>query len=254
MNMKLHGLTIEQYLSWEHNGFLAIENFLSDAEVYKYNTEMDVTLANWKAKGNVMHDNIDNVRSVIEHGEMYLELMEHPRMMNVMRDLFGDSFTMIDNELFIKHPGQPSHAAWHRDTATTMLVGGRRIPFMIKVFYFTSDVAYDGGCLSFLPGSRYMQDDVLPSKEYGDQMPGHVRMNVKAGTAVLFDGATYHAAMNNTSNQQRRSLIYNYGPMFIKQWPGYEPSTELLENKENSPLRNMLLGVLPWITNPRVFE
>ncbi|SDX46499.1 phytanoyl-CoA dioxygenase family protein [Paenibacillus sp. CF384] len=252
--MHLHELTMEQYLSWERDGYLAIEDFLSEEELLAYNTAMDATLAAWKAKGHIMPSNIDKVSSVIEHGEIYLALMEHPRMMGIMRDVIGDAFTMIDNELFIKHPGQVTHANWHRDTATTMLIGGKRVPFMVKVFYFTADVPYDGGCLSFLPGSRHMHDDVLPSDEAGGQMPGHVRMNVKAGTAVLFDGATYHAAMDNTSNQQRRSLIYNYGPLFLKQWPGYEPSAALLGNKENTPLRNMLLGASPWPRDPRVFQ
>ncbi|QHW33090.1 phytanoyl-CoA dioxygenase family protein [Paenibacillus rhizovicinus] len=252
--MKLHALTMEQMLAWERDGYLAIEDFLNPEELSVYNAAMDQTLADYKAKGNVMPPNIDQVSGVIEHGELYLQLMEHPRMMGVMRDVFGDAFTMIDNELFIKHPGQVTHASWHRDTTTTMHLGKKRVPFMVKVFYFMADVPYDGGCLSFLPGSRHMPDELLPSSDHGEQMPGHVRMNVKAGTAVLFDGATYHAAMDNKSNQQRRSLIYNYGPLFLRTWPGYEPSQRLLENQANTPLRNMLLGASPWPNAPHVFQ
>jgi phytanoyl-CoA hydroxylase len=32
---------------------------------------------------------------------------------------------------------------------------------MVKVFYFLSDVEYDGGCLAFLPGSMHMFNEQL---------------------------------------------------------------------------------------------
>ncbi len=256
--MKLHGLTIEQYLAWERDGFLAIENFLTVQEIQKYNTGLDHVIELWKSRGcpNTVYGKLDNVEQVcgiIEYDDMFLELLEHPRMMSVMRDVYGDSFVMIDNDGFLKHPGQKAHTSWHRDTGVTFHNDEKRTPFMVKVFYFLADVPYDGGCLSFLPGSHNMRNDLLPKVAEPEDMPGHVRMNVKAGTAVLFHGSTYHSALSNVSEHSRRSIIYNYASLFLRTWPGYEPSEEL-KARAVSPLRKMLLGMLPWMQDPKVFE
>ncbi len=98
-----------------------------------------------------------------------------------------------------------------------------------------------------------MPDDQLPKVEKQEDMPGHVRMSVKKGTAVIFNGYTYHSALNNYTNDIRRSLIYNYAPNFVRTWPGYEPTPELC-SRDASKIRRMLLGVTPWVSDPQAFE
>ena len=60
-------------------------------------------------------------------------------------------------------------------------------------------------------------------------------MAYPAGTAWLFDGRTYHAALHNDSDEIRRVLIYNYGHFWMKIWQGYEPS-EALKAKAKTPV------------------
>ncbi|UVI28345.1 phytanoyl-CoA dioxygenase family protein [Paenibacillus spongiae] len=256
--MKLHALTDEQYLSWERDGFLVMENFLTAEEIKKYDDGLDSVVKLWKERGSYNSEhaqlaNVDQVSAIIEYDDLFVELMEHPRMMKTLRDLLGDAFVMIDNDGLLKYPQQKAHTSWHRDTGNDLYVNGTRIPFMVKVFYFLADVPYDGGCLSFLPGSHKMRNDQLPKVGEPEDMPGHVRMNVKAGTAVAFHGSTYHSALNNFSSRTRRSVIYNYAPMFLRTWPGYEPS-EALQAKASTRMRQMLLGMLPWMSDPKAFE
>ena len=256
--MNLHELTVDQWLSWERDGFLVIDNFLSEEEIRNCNKALDRSFETFKNEGRsnsayAQMNNVEQVSGIIEYDDQFLELMEHPRMMRIIRDVLGDKFVMVDNDGLIKKPKQVSHTSWHRDTTHYLMDGGKRFPFMVKAFYFLADVPFDGGCLSFLPGSKYLSDDVLPKVEKPEDMPGHVRMNVKAGTAVLFDGYTYHSALNNTSDEHRRSIIYNYGHMFLRTWPSYEPSLKLQE-KAVTPLRKMLFGMLPWVKDPKAFN
>lgn len=255
--MGFHGLTQEQILNWERDGYVVLPDFLSSEEIGKYNDGLDRAVQIWKDRGRpnsefARLDNVEQVSAIIEYDDMFLELMEHPRMMNTMRDLIGDSFVMIDNDGFLKHPQQIAHTSWHRDTGTDFYIDQKRLPFMIKVFYFLADVPADGGCLSFLPGSHKLRNDQLPRAEKPEDMPGHVRMSVPAGTAVAFHGSTYHSALNNYSAVTRRSIIYNYAPMFLRTWPGYEPS-EALKAKAETQLRKMLLGMTPWVRDPKAF-
>ena len=70
-------------------------------------------------------------------------------------------------------------------------------------------------------------------------------MTGKAGTAYLFNGRTYHAAVNNNSDTPRRVLIYNYGHFWMKMWQGYEPSKRLVDAAiaSGDPVRKQLLGI-----------
>lgn len=256
--MSSYELTKEQLTKWDQDGFLVFENFLTEQEVELYNTRMDQAFTRWRNDkknnpelGQLNH--VEQICGIIEHDEVFLELMEHPRMMRIMRDIMTDSFVMVDNDAMLKHPFQIAHTQWHRDTINKFFVGDKQVPFMAKVFYFLADVHPDGGCLAFLPGSIHIPDDQLPKVEKQEDMPGHVRMSVKKGTAVLFNGYTYHSALNNYTNEVRRSLIYNYAPSFIRTWPGYEPSPALC-SKEASNLRRMLLGITPWVSDPKAFE
>ncbi|ALS29845.1 phytanoyl-CoA dioxygenase family protein [Paenibacillus cisolokensis] len=256
--MRLHGLTEEQYMAWHHDGYLVLEGFLTPEECDRYNAKMDEAFARWRASGGSNPElgqlnHVEQICGIIEHDDAFLELMEHPRMMSIMRDLIGDSFVMIDNDAMLKPPKREAHTNWHRDTGSWLVVNEKPVPFMVKVFYFLSDVDYDGGCLAFLPGSVHMSNDQLPKVERQEDMPGHVRMTVKKGTAVAFHGYLYHSALNNYSDRVRRTLIYNYAPPFVRTWPGYEPS-EALRAKATTNLRKMLLGVHPWVSDPKAFE
>ncbi|ANE47722.1 hypothetical protein SY83_17150 [Paenibacillus swuensis] len=256
--MTLHGLSEEQLTTWNREGYLVFESFLSDQEIDLYNHQLDETFERFNQFGgtNPEHGQLQNVQQVcniIEHHEGFLELMENPRMMSVMRDVLGDSFVMIDNDGLLKPPQKEAHTNWHRDTGIQMIVDEKPVPFMVKVFYFLSDVDYDGGCLAFLPRSIHMRNDELPKVTKQEDMPGHVRMNVKKGTAVVFQGHLYHSALNNYTDHTRRSVIYNYAPSVVRTWPGYEPS-ETLKVKAHTNLRKMLLGMSPWVSDSKAFE
>lgn len=258
VQMNLKGLTVEQKLAWERDGYLVIENFLTEDEVAHYNDRLDAAFVSWRSKGGTNPElgqlnNVDQICGIIEYDDEFLNLMEHPKMMPIMRDLIGDSFVMIDNDGLLKPPHKESHTNWHRDTGNLLFMGEKQVPFMVKIFYFLSDVPADGGCLAFLPGSSNMRNEWLPKVEKQEDMPGHVRMNVNKGTAVIFNGYTYHSALNNYSDRVRRSIIYNYAPSFLRTWPGYEPS-ETLKAKAATNLRKMLLGITPWVTDPKAFE
>jgi phytanoyl-CoA hydroxylase len=114
---------------------------------------------------------------------------------------------------------------------------------MVKVFWLLTDVAPDGGPTAVVPGShRFPLGFELPRPENPAEMPGHVRMAFPAGTAWLFNGRLYHAALPNASDDARRILIYNYGHFWMKVWQGYEPS-ERLRRAAKTAVRRQLLGI-----------
>jgi ectoine hydroxylase-related dioxygenase (phytanoyl-CoA dioxygenase family) len=186
------------------------------------------------------------VQAIIEYDPLFLDLLEHPTVLPIVREILGDDIAMIDNDYLIspplKQPGQ--HNAWHFDEGLTGLYSPRST-MMVKVFFALDDVAPDGGTTAFVPGShRFPLDYAMPVAPDGESMPGHVRMAVKAGTAYLFNGRLYHAALPNRGQRTRRMLVFNYGHVWMKPWQGYEPS-ERLRASATTPVRQQLLHAVP---------
>lgn len=238
-------LTDAQRLFFETNGYLVIENALSpqELEVVRESARRaeerwrsDLTLKGWRKP------HIEQVQGPIEYDDVLFDLLEHPRVFPLVRELLGDDISMIDNDLFISPPHSKSHAGWHHDVGMAGVYHPRSV-MMIKVFYVLDDIPENGGATLFLPGShRFPLGFPLPKVENPTDMPNHVKMALPAGSAYFFNGRLYHAASNNDSDRPRRVLIYNYGHAWMRIWEGYEPS-DTLKAKAKTPMRRQLLGM-----------
>jgi ectoine hydroxylase-related dioxygenase (phytanoyl-CoA dioxygenase family) len=238
-------MTDAQRFFFEANGYLVIPDALSAAELAAARAAADRAEAAWRAdpgRAGLRRPNLEQVQAPIEYDDLFLDLMEHPRVFPLVREILGEDVQMIDNDYFLSPPRTESHTGWHHDVG----MHGVYHPFsilMVKVFWLLSDVDPDGGATAVLPGShRFPPGTPLPKPADPREMPGHVRMAYPAGTAWLFNGRVYHSALPNESDRARRVLIYNYGHFWMKQWQGYEPS-ERLGREAATPVRRQLLGI-----------
>jgi len=222
-----------------------IPEALSPEELAAARAAADRAEAAWCAdpsRAGVRYESLQQVQAPIEYDDLFVELMEHPKVFPIVREILGNDVSMIDNDLFISPPHSRSHARWHHDVGMPGVYHPRSV-LMVKVFFLLSDVAPNGGGTLLLPGShRFPMDVRLPAPETPHDMPGHVKMAHPAGTAYLFNGRCYHAATDNDSDTPRRALIYNYGHHWMRIWPGYEPS-ERLKASAQTPVRRQLLGM-----------
>jgi ectoine hydroxylase-related dioxygenase (phytanoyl-CoA dioxygenase family) len=238
-------MTPEQKLFYETNGYLVIENALPEAELAAARAAFDRAEARWLAdptrRGN-RRNNERQIVGIIEYDDLFVDLMAHPKVFPIVREILGDDVSMVDNDGHVKPARSVTHAKWHHDVG----MGCIDHPFstlMVKVFWLLSDVVPDGGATAFLPGShRYPMNFQLPRVDDPEAMPGHVRMAHPAGTAYLFNGRVYHAALSNHSDQDRKVVIINYGHFWMKPWQGYEPS-ERLQREARTPVLKQLLHV-----------
>jgi phytanoyl-CoA hydroxylase len=236
-------MTDEQRLFFETNGYLVIPNALDTDELARVRDAAERAEAIWRSDPTRLGQrkpNLEQVQAPIEYDDVFLELLAHPKVFPIVREILGDDVSMIDNDYFVSPPHTGTHAHWHHDVGLRGVYHPRSV-LMVKLFYLLTDVAPDGGATAILPGShRFPMDFRLPKVDNPGDMPGHARMAFPAGTAWLFNGRMYHAALDNDSDQPRRMLIYNYGHFWMKVWSGYAPSPGALQKAQTAVLRQLL--------------
>ncbi|MBC7528085.1 MAG: phytanoyl-CoA dioxygenase family protein [Chthonomonadaceae bacterium] len=241
--MPVRKMTDEQRLFFEANGYLVIPNALSPEELETVREVADRAEAVWRAdptRPGLRKPNQDQIQAPIEYDQVLLDLLAHPKVFPIAWELLGDDISMIDNDYFITPPHSKSHALWHHDSGQVGIYHPRST-LMVKAFYLLSDVPEGGGGTAVIPGShRFQNDFVLPQVENPDEMPGLVGLAYPAGTAYLFTGRIYHAALNNLTDFPRRALIYNYGHHWMKVWDGYAPSEQTLSKAKTRVMRQLL--------------
>jgi ectoine hydroxylase-related dioxygenase (phytanoyl-CoA dioxygenase family) len=116
-------------------------------------------------------------------------------------------------------------------------------PAVINVMYMVSDYTEANGATRIVPGSHL----------FGRQPPGTVPHPVEtiaaegaAGTAVIWEGRTWHAAGLNVTDQPRRGITATYcGPMF-RQLTNFPVGTRADVLRGASPELRRLLGFKVW--------
>jgi ectoine hydroxylase-related dioxygenase (phytanoyl-CoA dioxygenase family) len=116
-------------------------------------------------------------------------------------------------------------------------------PAVINVMFMVSDYTEANGATRIVPGSHLL----------GRQPPGTVPHPVEtiaaegaAGTAVVWEGRTWHAAGPNTTDQPRYGIATTYcGPMF-RQLTNFPVGTRAAVVRDASPELRRLLGFKVW--------
>ena len=247
--MRGNVMTDAQRIAFETNGFLVIPDALTAGELREVRAAADHAEQAWRAdskRAGIRADTLEEVIAPIEYDDVLLRLLWHPRVFPLVRAAIGDDVMMIDNSYYMTPPHTAkTHADWHHDVGLRGVYHPMSI-LMVKVFYLLSDVELNSGGTAMIPGShRLPMDFQFPRVDDPKQMPGISQMTGKAGTAYMFNGRVYHAAVNNESDHVRHVLIYNYGHLWMRHWPGYEPSQRLLDEARASgdPVRMQLLGL-----------
>ncbi len=242
-------MTDDQRILFETKGFLTIPGALSPSELAQVREAADHAESTWRSdltrQGN-RSEVLNQIQSLIEYDDRLLNLLWHPNVFPIVREIVGNDVSMIDNDYFITPPRTPqTHAGWHHDVGLLGIYHPMSV-MMLKVFFLLTDVDANSGGTAMVPGShRLPMDFQFPKVDDPRAMPGSVQMTGKAGDAYLFNGRVYHCAVNNDSDNARRVLIYNYGHFYMKIWKGYEPSARLIAQAKAScdPVQMQLLGI-----------
>ncbi len=182
-----------------------------------------------------------NLQDVVEEGEIFESLIDHPAWIDQVRYYLGPSTKPYIYEIFVNvresggyigvHSG--GHNVDHHQRS------GRRnglwVCTMLSLLVPLTDVGPGDGATVVIPGSHKsdfphpMQDRggrISPGS--GERLEGAVEIHLKAGDALLFNDALCHGSSQRINLGQRRMITIRYVPAIYAHRFGYEPSAELV--------------------------
>jgi ectoine hydroxylase-related dioxygenase (phytanoyl-CoA dioxygenase family) len=248
-------LSEDQRRLFDADGYLVIPDALDAAELAAARAAADEAEARWRADPGLPGTRIPEfleIAAIMEYHPVLFDLVEHPRVFPLIRELLGTGIGLIDHAYYITPPGGLiDGTAWHTDVRTRVQgVHHAGSTMMIRAMYALTDIAEDGGATLILPGTHRQPDETpIPAVSTPEEMPGAIPIVCKAGTAYFFNGNVLHAPSNNRSAVTRRVLLYNYGHKWMRMWHEHEPSPRLAA-AARTPMRRQLLGLTPPYKGP----
>jgi len=205
----------ERYL-FDLQGFLKVENALSDDQVVALNTLMDEQITQHRAGDEATK----RFGRILSWGAATKELIDNPRISPYLRELLGDRFR-LDHDYAdviwgevgpigtsLHGGGSPFDPSQYYHYANGRMYNGLTV-----VAYNLRDVNPGDGGFGCVPGSHKSNlafpnewRDLSVSRDIARAVPG------KAGSAIIFTEALTHGTMPWKGPGERRTLFLKYCP------------------------------------------
>lgn len=229
-------LTPQQIQSYRDNGFVLIENFLSDAELNHWRTTVDEAVRarnNVKLPGGTVkigeNDGInkeadyfgnvfDQLVNLWQTHAGVKEIMLNEQLGQLAATLAGvDGIRIWHDQALIKRPWA-NPTAWHLDTPFWSFSHREALSIWVAL----DDATVENGCLYFIPGSHkkttYQNPGITKNMnevfkfypEFAQTKPFVAAM--KAGSASFHNGLCIHGAGANMTPGFRRAMTCAYMP------------------------------------------
>jgi phytanoyl-CoA hydroxylase len=261
MNFQLND---EQIQSYQANGFIVIENFLSLEELDHWRKSVTGAVeerAGIKIPGKdikigeadgINEDSdyfakvFDQLLNLWQTNEMVKELMLDKRIGQMAAQLSGaDGIRIWHDQALIKRPWA-NPTAWHLDTPFWSFSDRRAISIWVAL----DDATLENGCLFFISGSHKFTN--FEKITIGRNMDGifnvypqlknmrSVAVPMKAGNCSFHNGLVVHGANANMTNGFRRAMTCAYMPdgNLFNGEPNILPDAYLQTLKVGDPLNN----------------
>jgi hypothetical protein len=194
----------------------------------------------------------------------FLDLVDGAVHYDIMLRLLGTQISLTKTQFLVVPSGCVESAYLHTDAGSMsdIFLGVGSEPIMCSVQFFLTPLAStEMGNFTCVPGSHVKRfpwpDDnaehsqIRVGQPLGGEIPSSVRAQVIAqpGDAVFFLHSLWHGVSDNTSETDRRSIIYSYARSFVRPYD-YE-DVPLAVLKAGSERQRRLFGDLGgWAFRP----
>lgn len=205
--------------------------------------------------------------NLVNKGEEFLALPMHPTVQAIARHVLGQELLLSSLDAHITFPSNkemplhtdqwwmpqpvmPGEAHWKvgdmgRQSPETgePTPASRPIapPMVVNVMWMLSDFTLENGATRVVPGSHLSGVQPAPGRDYET-----VVIEAPAGSALAWEGRTWHAAGLNIANHARYGVVTLFAVPIVRQLTNftYGVKPELIEQLPKEMLD--LLGFKPW--------
>ncbi len=258
----------------DQNGYCILRDLVAPQQMEKLHQRID-SQANAELELGV--SNLDQVQSeddknqwvymLINKGEIFQQLFEQPLVHEIVKHVLGPDFLLSDFSATITRPGN-SQMGLHKDqwwlpesrlpdqpyqrcgdmnrsdvkkgqpnVSTTPIAP----PVVCNALWMVSDFSAENGGTRIVPGSHLSGINPEPFGEYQT-----INATGKAGSVVIFEGRTWHAADINTSDGSRYGITTYYcAPQFRQMLNFTYGMREDVVSRLKPDAKN-LMGFKPW--------
>lgn len=187
-------------------GYGLVKNALSPEQVTTLKKAIKEQAAGERAAGVAAKDggpNAPNQRiwTLINKGQEFVDLLEHPLIDDVVPELLGEHALLHSYSANIARPGNVPMQLHTDQVAIQPPI--RDIAFGLNIMWFLEDVTADNGGTRVFPGSHIghvAPDDLFDIK-------GTVAAEGPAGTALVFESRLWHCTGPNIQKTGERPVI-----------------------------------------------
>ncbi len=219
-------LSQDQKDFYQENGYLLVENVLTDLELQKLQniTYGLIEKSKYITESNDAYDldeghsraspRLTRIKLPHKQDPYFWEVLTNSNVTQVLTDLLGENTTLITAKLNTKAPGGGQAVEWHQDWAFYPHTNDDLLAFGIML----EDVTADNGPLMVMPGSHkgpvlsHKHNDIFCGAINPDdplfEPEKAVTLTGKAGSMTVHHVRTLHGSAPNMSDKNRLILFY----------------------------------------------
>ncbi len=220
------GFTTDQWEEFMREGFLTIENALTEDEIDYYVDAIDRCCANdstWEPGAFYGPTN------AVEKDPVLAGLIDHPRHVGYFYDLYGELLKLHLSQICLRPTGG-THSKWHQDGPRTLpyRVFAPTLPMQVKISYWLTDLPRPKmGNFVYMPGSH--NTDRFDAYNTHESVPGEKITCPPRGTITLMHCNLWHRVEPNESDVLRKNIFLAYCPSWICEADRHQSSPQWLE-------------------------
>jgi len=217
--------TAEQRAFYDEHGYL-IADLLDRDEVERLRAALAEVLARgagltksnadfFVAAGEDGRHHITRVRHPIAQHPAFLDLVSHPKLLDLVEALIGPNIQFVHSKINLKPPATEAAAyPWHQDWPFNPHTNLDMVAVMVPL----DDANAQNGCLRVVPGShrlgpvdhRYGWEFEVEDHRLVADTSRHMLLEVSAGGVTLHHCCLLHSSTENLGKRSRNAILFDY--------------------------------------------
>ncbi len=231
-------LTRTQIEAFNRHGYIKGIRIFDAAEIGRIRAYFDDLLARTLAVGG---DSYSISTAHLRYGRVY-DLLTHPRIVAIVRDLLGEDVIGWGSHFFCKLPGDGKRVSWHQDSSYWPLTPSK----VATVWLAIDDASIENACMRYIPGSHLLghltyalseNDDsnVLNQTVAGvEELGAPVDVELQAGEISIHSDLLLHGSEANESTRRRCGLTLRYCPADVRASLGWNAKGVVVSGSDAS--------------------